>query len=278
MTPSARRLLPPLISVFLLSAAPAAFGWGKTGHRVAGQLAEAHLTAEARTAVTALLGVETLADVSTYADDMRSDPSEFWQKTASPWHYVTVLPGRIYDDTDPPPQGDAVTALSRFAATLRDMQSPLADKRLALKFAVHLVADLHQPMHAGNGRDRGGNDVEVTFFERPTNLHAVWDSALLDHEQLSYSELAEQLARHTTTAEVLAWLDPEPRTWIAESTALRDRIYPSDPNLRWDYVFRHLPAAKLRLRQSGVRLAAWLNQVFDRQTTGHILTQTAAAN
>ncbi len=275
MTRSIRPLLPLLISIFLLSIPPTAFGWGKTGHRVSGQLAEAHLTSEARIAIAALLGDETLAEVSTYADEMRSDPSEFWQKTASPWHYVTVPPGRTYDDADVPPQGDAVTALLRFASTLRDADSSLADKRLALKFAVHIVADLHQPLHVGNGRDRGGNDVAVTFFGRPTNLHAVWDEALIDHEQLSYSELAGQLARHTTAAETLAWLDPEPRTWIAESLALREEIYPAERDLRWEYVFHYLPAAKLRLRQSGVRLAAWLNRVFDRRVAERILAQAA---
>ena len=83
--------------------------------------------------------------------------------------------------------------------TLRTPTASLADKQLALRFVVHLVGDLHQPLHVGKCCDKGGNDVKVTWFGKPTNLHAVWDLALVDDEQLSFTELAAKLERHIST-------------------------------------------------------------------------------
>lgn len=141
----------------------------------------------------------------------------------------------------------------------------LIDKQAALRFIVHLVGDLHQPLHAGNGADRGGNDRRVTFFGRSTNLHSVWDSGLIDETQLSFSEMAAWLNARTTRAEVKAWSETDPRVWIAESTALRDRIYPpvGDNSLSYRYVYDNEPRLEQRLEQGGVRLAAYLNTLFN---------------
>jgi hypothetical protein len=246
-------------AVALLLLPTPAFAWGKTGHRVAAAVADAHLSGIARAHVREILGVETLDEAGTWADEMRSDPSPFWQKTASPWHYVT-LGGFAYDRA--PAEGDALTALNRFSATLSDPASSREDRQLALRFIVHLVADLHQPLHAGRPGDRGGNDVKVKWFGRDTNLHAVWDSALVDEEQLSFSEWAERLNRHTTDRQLIAdWVE-NPVVWIAESAQVRDLIYPARPELGYDYVYRQTPVVKQRLRQAGIRLAAYLNRIF----------------
>lgn len=244
----------------VLGAAPA-FAWGKIGHRAVAKIADDGLSAEARANVRLLLGSESLDEAATWPDDMRSDPSPFWQKTATPWHYVTV-PGTDYDVA--PPEGDAVTALRRFSATLRDPSAPLADRQLALRFIVHLVADLHQPLHAGKGTDKGGNDVKLSFAGRPTNLHAVWDSGLVDDEQLSFTELAERLERRTTPEQVIAWTDSNPLHWIHESAEIRDSVYPKPgtAELGWDYIYKSRPIVDRRLAQAGVRLAAYLNDLF----------------
>ena len=249
----------------LLSPAPA-FAWGKTGHRVVAALADPQLSGLARAHVRELLGVESLDEAATWPDEMRSDPAPFWQKTATPWHYVT-LNGITYDRA--PPEGDALEALARFTATLKDPKASLADKRLALRFIVHLVGDLHQPLHVGKCCDRGGNDVKVTWFGKPTNLHAVWDSALVDEEQLSFTELAAKLRRHTRPRDVIRWWDVNPRDWISESGELRDTLYPppsgerGEPvKLSYDYVYRFTPLMEQRLKQAGVRLAAYLNAIY----------------
>lgn len=244
----------------IMSPSPAS-AWGKTGHRAIAAVAETHLSGLARAHIREIIGVESLDEAATWPDDMRSNPSPFWQKTANPWHYVTVG-GYAYDQ--PPPEGDAMTALTRFRAMLRDPKASKADRQLALRFIVHLVGDLHQPLHVGKGSDRGGNDVKVTWFGRSTNLHAVWDSALVDDQQLSFTELAERLRRHTGSDDVIAWWVTNPVVWIAESAQIRDRVYPDGTELGYDYVYQYTPTANLRLQQAGVRLAAYLNAIFDQ--------------
>lgn len=264
------RSLTPLVGIALVLAPSSALAWGKTGHRVIGSIAQRYLSPQSASGVKRILGIETLAEASNWPDFMRSDTSEFWQHTASPWHYVTVPHGKTYADVGAPPEGDAVTALERFSATIRDPKTALADKQLALRFIIHIVGDLQQPLHAGNGIDKGGNDVKVTFNGKPTNLHAVWDTALVDDEQLSYSEMAAWLGDRITPADVKAWSTTDPRVWIVESAELRDRIYPTngDTNLSYRYVFEHTAQMELRLEQGGVRLAAYLNRLFDSKQKG----------
>ncbi len=239
-----------------------AMAWGAIGHRVTGALAEDNLDGVARAHVRLILGEETLAQAATWPDEQRSNPSEFWQKTASPWHYVTVPTGTPYTTALAPAEGDAVTALNRFTATLRNPAASLEEKRLALRFMVHIIGDLHQPLHAGRPGDRGGNTVTVTWFGKPTNLHAVWDSAMIDDRQVSFTEQASWLKHAMTPEQVIAWSDIHPATWIAESARLRETIYPADPALSYVYAYTHRQTVDQRLSMAGVRIAAYLNWVF----------------
>lgn len=252
-----------------------AFAWGKTGHRVVAAIADPQLSGLARAHVREILGgAESLEEAANWPDEMRSDPAPFWQKTSTPWHYVT-LNGIIYDHA--PSEGDALEALSRFRKTLQDPSSSLADKQLALRFIVHLVGDLHQPLHVGKCCDKGGNDVKVKWFGRDLNLHSVWDSALVDEQQLSFTELSAKLERHTTSQDVIDWWDVNPRDWISESAQIRETIYPSAPvkktkgkkgkgpavpELSYSYVYKFTPVMERRLQQAGVRLAAYLNDIY----------------
>ena len=269
--------------LFLLAAAAAvipspALAWGKTGHRVVAAIADTQLSGLARANVEQILGPgETLDEAANWPDEMRSAPGEFWEKTATPWHYVT-LNGIIYDHA--PPEGDALEALAKFSKTLRDPNASLADRQMALRFVVHLVGDLHQPLHNGKCCDRGGNDVKVNWFGKPTNLHAVWDSQLVDEEQLSFTELAAKLERHMSDRQLIDWWDINPRDWISESAEYRDSLYPTAadmpkpkgekvkkgqpvlPDLSFSYAYRFTPLMEQRLSQAGVRLAAYLNWVF----------------
>jgi hypothetical protein len=211
--------------------------------------------------VREILGVETLAEAANWPDEMRSNPDPFWQKTANPWHYVTVG-GFEYDRA--PPEGDALEALRFFTRMLRDPKTNAAHRQLALRFIVHLVGDLHQPLHNGRPGDRGGNDVKVKWFGRDTNLHAVWDSALIEETGYSFTEYAERLERHTSASDVIAWWNANPKDWIRESVQLRERIYPAagETELGYKYIYDHTPTMELRLKQAGIRLAAYLNAAF----------------
>jgi hypothetical protein len=239
-----------------------AMGWGQTGHRVTGAIAEQYLSENARQAIEILLPNEDLAEASTWADEMRSDPDLFWQKTANPWHYVAVPKGKNYVEIGAPGQGDAYTALDKFARTLKSSEASLADKQLALRFIVHIIGDLHQPLHAGNGTDKGGNDRKLSFFWEDSNLHRVWDSGLIDRRQLSYTEWTARLSRKITKQQAKQWMVTDPQLWIAESAKIRDTIYPKENKISWDYLYQHLPTATLRLQMGGVRIAAYLNEIF----------------
>jgi hypothetical protein len=251
-----------LTLLILLFVSHSASGWGQTAHRVTGELAEQYLTDEARIAIQKILPDESLAEASTWADEMRSDPRVFWQKTASPWHYVTVPSGKTYGEIGAPKQGDAVSALAGFRETLLDQNARRVDKQRALRFIVHLVGDLHQPLHSGNGTDRGGNDLKVTFMGKSSNLHRVWDSDLVNHQKLSYSEWVFWLNAKITESDVDSWSVTNPQVWIAESVEIRDIIYPATRSVSWDYIYNNMPIVRKRLRQAGIRLAAYLNEIF----------------
>lgn len=255
-----------------------ALAWGKTGHRVVAAIADTELSGLARAQVQQILGYgENLDEAANWPDEMRAAPGAFWQKTATPWHYVT-LNGIVYDHA--PPEGDALEALGRFSKVLQDPNASRADKQLALRFVIHLVGDLHQPLHVGKCCDKGANDVKVTWFGKPSNLHAVWDSALVEDEQLSFSELASKLERHIRPEDVVKWWDANPRDWISESAEIRDTLYPTRadmpkppkgkkklkkgtlPDLSYTYVYKFTPVMERRLSQGGIRLAAYLNAIF----------------
>jgi len=252
------------VSLVVLLLCSQAHGWGANGHRVAAEIAEGYLSAEARLAVEEILGPETLAEASTWPDFMRADPAEFWQVTANPWHYVTVPPGKRYEDVGAPEQGDAVTALERFSDTVRDPEASDEHRARALRFIVHIIADLHQPLHVGNGDDRGGNDFKITWFGEASNLHRVWDSHLIDSKDLSYSEMTDWLEAKITPADFHRWNTADAMVWVAESAAIRPRIYPEDRDLRWDYGYEWTDTLYMRLQQAGVRTAAYLNALFER--------------
>ncbi len=258
---------------FAVLASPAN-AWGPIGHRVSAEIAEDNISGKTRAEIEAILGHEGLPEASTWPDEQRSNPAEFWQETASPFHYVTLPHGAAAEDLVHPPEGDAATALEQFTAVLRDDAASREEKALALRFIVHLVSDLHMPLHAGNGTDRGGNDFIVDWFDTQTNLHWVWDEGLILRQQLSYSEYADRLGSRIGPDEVLAWWDASPITWISESAELRDRIYPgvgeefgmgtqeSPAILRYRYHWEWMPSVEDRLAQSGIRLAAYLDWVF----------------
>jgi len=260
------------VSLVALLLCAQAHGWGANGHRVAAAIAAGYLSTEARLAVEEILGRETLAEASTWPDFMRADPAEFWQVTANPWHYVTVPPGKRYEDVGAPEEGDAVTALKRFRQTLRDPEASAEHRARALRFIVHIVADLHQPLHVGNGQDRGGNDFEITWFGEPSNLHRLWDSQLIDSKNLSYTEMTRWLEAKIGRADFREWNTPDPMVWVAESAGIRPGIYPEDCRMdsekeceiRWDYAYAWTDTLYRRLQQAGVRTAAYLNALFDQ--------------
>jgi hypothetical protein len=205
--------------------------------------------------------------VSTEADEQRQNPDPFWLG-AAPWHFITVPRGSTTGEIEHPEAGDALTALDLLVRTLRDPGAPREEKARALGFVAHLVADTHLPVHAGDEVLGGAGGVAVRWFGERQNLHWVWDEGLIGRKQLSASEYAEMLGARTTSAERIAWWHADPSVWMQESADLRDKVYaglPADApplELSWKYVYDWTPEMELRLRQLGVRLAAYLDWVF----------------
>ena len=255
-----RRLLLSL-TLAALAASPA-HAWGKTGHRVVAAVADEYLSDEAAAAVEEILGPESMAEAADWADFMRSDPDDFWRREANPWHYVTIPKDEHYADITPPPEGNAITALEHFRAIAVDKSQPLEQRQLALRFIIHLVGDLQQPLHAGNGTDRGANLFTCYFFEDLTNLHEVWDELLINYEELSYTEWTDWLTSKITAENILVWSAATPAQWADESAAIRDTIYPDHQILKWEYVYQTRAILRDRLARGGVRLAAYLNEMF----------------
>src|SRR5438270_9781652 len=191
MRTSVKRLRFAIPFMALIAIAVALISWGVLGHRTVGLIAERHLTPKAKAAVQSLLGSETLEQVSTWADEIRSDPA---YKNAAPWHYINLPLGLTRQQFDKEVTG--MTSPNVYEALLRmehDLTAPgtsREQKVVALKFIVHFVGDIHQPMHVSRAEDQGGNKIQVNYEGKGTNLHALWDSRLIEHEGLTDIQLA----------------------------------------------------------------------------------------
>ena len=258
----APRYTVPALLCSLLLALPAA-AWGPQGHRVAGAMTEDRLSPAAAAAVRSILGDEPLAEASTWADRMRSDPAPFWQREAGAYHYVNIPVGaQRYDPRRAPASGDAFTALAQFRQELEDPSTPAPRRALALRFALHIIQDLHQPLHAGGRDDRGGNDFAVTVDGRRSNLHRLWDSGLLASARSPDQRLRARLEARYRDELAGPWRDPDPALWIAESLALSRQLYPASPKIDAAYLECFRPVAERRIAQAAARGAAWLNALY----------------
>ena len=253
---------PPVATSHL--AAPAVVRWGRTGHRLIARVAMARLSGEARRQVRDLLGRESLAAVSTWADSIRNDRPE-----TSPWHYVNIpVIDSVYRPERYCPGGDCVVAaLERQIGVLANRGASKAERAEALKWVVHLVEDIHMPLHAGDRGDRGGNDVQLTFLGRATNLHALWDGGLIDASGRSEEQwvtfLDRQLARRGDLRQIA---EGTPETWAMESHDVsRDVAYPFLPRslvLDRSYYDQVHVVLEDRLLRASVRLASLLERIL----------------
>lgn len=250
----------PALAVLALLQPASALAWGATGHRVVGAIAEEHLSRKARKAVQRILGNESMAMAATWMDEIKSDHTYDYMRD---WHWVTIPDGSTYAEAAKNKDGDAVEAIGRMVAALKsDTLSP-ARRQFCLKVLIHLVGDLHQPLHVGRGDDKGGNDFQVQWFRKGSNLHRVWDSGMIDQDGLSYSELACSVD-HASAAQIKEWTKGGAEQWAQENVAMRESIYPeaAGANLGYEYQYAHWPLVQQQLLKAGIRLSGILNAVF----------------
>lgn len=260
----------PLLNSFLVVTAllisQQALSWGLIGHRTIGEIAQQHLSKKAKRELKKLIGRETLALWSNWSDFIKSDST--WRH-ASPWHYVD-LPGhmekeKFIEDLKKLPGKNLYTQIPAMIAEMKNKSLPLEQRRIALYFLIHLVGDLHQPLHVGREEDEGGNKIVVYWFDKKTNLHSLWDSMLIEFQQYSYTEYAK-LLDIAAPEQVKAWQSGSLDDWFYESHVLSDSIYDASPNeakLGYRYNFQFQKMLDEQLLKGGVRLAALINQAFE---------------
>lgn len=275
-----------------------ALAWGMTGHRIVGGLAEHYLQPETKAYVRNVLEGAKLQDVSTWADDVRSEQTP-WSKSIEPWHYInydqpsasTLAKSDIKQANTkkwPNNVSEAIDYLQHQLQTNPNLSSK--EQAILVALLVHMVADAHQPFHAGFSDDVGGNTCKIYWFRKggwKTTLHAVWDSRMIDGQRLSYSEWVDYLLpKHAE--EIASWRQASPRQWVEESHALVRDLYPTTPTgsqdktlfcgkasafknsdipvLGYAYQYQHRPLLDKRLHQAGVRLALLLDTIVAKRS------------
>ena len=260
------RLLHALALLACLLMPMGARAWSADGHRIVAHLAAAELTPAARAQVARLLAGEadpTLPGIAAWADRLRDDDPARGKATA-PWHYVDFGGRCAFDPATTCKDGDCVIgAINRNYLVLSDTRRPLAARREALKFLVHFVGDVHQPLHASPRADKGGNDYQVNWQGKGSNLHRVWDRTILDARGLDPATYA--LSLRSSAADDATLRSQTPAVdWALESCRLvaSGRLDPPRRVLDQAYLDASRPLAEQRVVQAGHRLAAMLNHVL----------------
>ncbi|MBC5992445.1 S1/P1 nuclease [Pontibacter sp. SD6] len=243
-----------------------AMAWGMLGHRVVGEIAERNLTCKAKKNIKKILGNESLAIASNWADFIKSDPSYDY---LGPWHYINFKQGLTLDQFTASVMQDTSTnvhtKLNMMVSELKNNKNLTQDKKqMYLRLIIHMVGDIHQPMHAGRPEDLGGNRVRLSWFNTPTNLHRVWDEQLVEYQNLSYTEYATAL-NFTDKSQRRTWQQAPVSTWIYESYQIADKLYEGvkpEEKLGYRYNFDHVDTLNDRLLKGGIRLAGLLNEIF----------------
>lgn len=252
-----KKLLLTLCALFI---SLSSFGWGLTGHRIVGHIAMDHLDKKVAKHITEVLGGEDLAMVANWMDFIKSDRA---YDTLNAWHYCTVPSLEDVDGHVHPDQGDVWMAIEKFLKEI-ETEKYSVDEAFALRALAHLIGDVHQPLHCGNGTDKGGNDVKVTFFWEKSNLHRVWDSGMIDYWNMSYTEYSTWIMATHSKSDVNSWKGGTVKDWVRESVGYRDQCYNTGDvdRMGYRYIYDQSELLHLRLAQAGVRLADALNRAY----------------
>lgn len=248
-----------LVSFFTFNS----WSWGQKGHDVTTAIAERHLTPTTKAAIDSILEGKSIIYWSNWLDNASHTPQYEYSKT---WHYKNIDPEYSFESAPLNPKGDVVKAVKENITKLKDSSSTIPEQKLALKMLIHLMGDMHQPMHLGRCKDLGGNKVNVKFFNRDANLHSVWDSNILEGgHKWSYSEWADQIDRINDT-QLYEYTSGDITDWAKETYGIACEIYDTTPegtNISYDYIAGWTPTIELQLLRGGIRLAYILNSIFD---------------
>ncbi len=268
-----------------LAAIPSAWAWGPEGHRLVAEIAEQYLSPVAQKKIQILLRAEksygvaqcpvkTLADAATRPDCSRG-PSQTYANTF-PWHFDDI-PCGVPDKAGKCKDGQCLsTQTERLIGVLGDKTANTKDRLEVFKFVTHFIGDAHQPLHAEDNGDEGGNAIPVRFVgvvSKPLNLHHVWDTELLERIIKGSSDPAGDFVLQINDADIQAWDQGDLEDWLNESHQLaKDVAYadlPSPPacngiptqpeTLGPDYYAKVKDTVVQQIQKAGVRLAKVLN-------------------
>ena len=268
-----RRSFILIMSIIMLMDFTSAYAWGPKGHDVVAAIAEQHLTPKAKKKISKLLEGKSIVYYSSWMDSIQNSP--YWEdgydKTKT-WHYANVDKGLTYETMPKNENGDVVRGLEMLTKEMTENYDNLTDSMRVdyLKMIVHMVGDLHCPMHAGRLSDRGGNNTKVMWFRNEISLHSLWDSRIIDSaRQWSYSEWRDQLDRTSKKykKDIMSGTYEEWfTTTVAEAAKLYDYVESTGeivPMLSYQYVYDFTPLLEQQLLHGGYRLAYVLNEIFD---------------
>ena len=251
-----------LIFALLVLPSPA-LAWGAEGHEIAALIAARELTPAARAQAAHLLGGEAMLVLdSNWADEIRDQ-----RRDTGRWHFVDIpLTAPGYDPRrDCPDRACVVAQIENDMRILGDRRLSDGARAEALRFLIHFVADVHQPLHAEDNEDRGGNQVRVEIGRERSNLHHIWDADVVEVLGRDAGAAASDIARSLSPAERKTWAAGTPAGWANEAHAIaRDQIYPPlmgrrSLRLPSDYAWRQAPLTRNLLAKAGLRLAFILN-------------------
>ncbi|MFD2247932.1 S1/P1 nuclease [Pontibacter ruber] len=236
------------------------FAWGQNGHRAVGLIAEQHLSKKAKKKIAKVLHETSLAEASVWMDDIKSDTA---YNHTHDWHWVTIPENMRYEQTQKNPNGDIIMKIEELTKALKAGNLNEKQQGEYLKYLVHLVGDLHQPLHVGKEGDTGGNAIKLQWFGKPSNLHRVWDSDMIESKDLSFTELA-RFAGNPNKKQVKELQSTTVRDWAYESMTYRPQVYnlPEDGKLSYRYSYDNFDTLEKRILQAGVRLAGLLNEIY----------------
>lgn len=253
--------------LFLAIMATPAWAWGPQGHEVVAMIASQNLSGPARAEVARLLGgAAMMVHDSNWADEIRDR-----RRDTSAWHYVDIpLPAARYDSKRDCADSNCVVAqIEKDIRVLANRRSGDGARRDALRFLIHLVADVHQPLHAVDNDDRGGNQVRITIGRQRASLHRIWDGEVVEALGRDSAAIAGRIERSLSPQERKAWMQAGPAQWANEAHVIaRDRIYPPlqgrrELRLPRDYAGRQAEITQMQLAKAGLRLAFLLNQALN---------------
>lgn len=259
-----RKWIPSVVLFMIIFPLENVWAWGPMGHRIVSEIAEMHLLPEVKIKIEKNFNIKKLADVANWADEVRKKRSQ------GSWHYCNIEKSvRDYNrDRDCPDGACVVEKIKEYVRVLKGRAVPKKKDKEALMYLIHFVGDIHQPLHLGNAKDRGGNNISLVFKGRPTNLHALWDGGLIYPAGKSLIQYARDLNRRMSSRDMERWNLSKVTEWANESRVLAlDHAYvldnPGRGALSKGYIEKSREIINLRLSQAGVRLAGLLNRLLN---------------